>query len=272
VTAQQLFQVSAPAFSVEGGGRRMAQKRFGNSFREALWETFDKKCFHCGGELLLLDMQVDHIVPEHFHFGEEDKRKSVLAEIGLSETFDIQGNENLAPSCVRCNSQKSGSILVGQATALALTRIKGKLPKLTENLKKKREDRSLEYFLRGVARSLDKGVFTPEELVRQVQKLVDNAQRDRDPNLTNFEVGRIWARAKPLGFTEHARRSMEEGRYLNSDLFEVLFESLMHGKATAVRVAGQSNQYLIEGPDNLRVMFSIFDSTVVILSVFRDDD
>jgi hypothetical protein len=250
----------------------MAQKQFGNRFREALWETFGKKCFHCGRELLFLDMEVDHIVPEHIHLGEEDKRKAALAEIGLPDSFDIQGNENLAPSCAKCNSQKSGSILVGHATALALTRIKHKLPKLDENLKKKKEDRSLEYFLMGVARSLEKGNFSSEELLRQVEKLVQNAKRERDPNLTHLEIGRIWAKSQSLGFTEHARQSMRARRYQNEDVFIAVFKGLMTGKATAVRVANQSNRYRIDGPDDLRVVFAIFDSTIVILSVFREGD
>jgi len=250
----------------------MAQQRFGNSFREALWETFGKKCFHCSGELLLVDMQVDHIIPEHFHLGEEDKRKAVLAEIGLPETFDIKGNENLAPSCARCNSQKSGSVLIGGATALALTRIKRRLPALEENLRKNKSDRSLEYILRAVGRSLDKGAFTPEELLSQMQKVIANAQRDRDPNIINLEIGRVWAMAKPLGFTEHARRRMEEGRFLASDVAQAVFDGLIIGRATAVKVAGQSDQYLIEGPDNLKVTFRIVGDIVVVLTVFKDPD
>jgi hypothetical protein len=207
----------------------MAQQRFGNSFREALWETFGKKCFHCSGELLLVDMQVDHIIPEHFHHGEEDKRKAVLTEVGLPETFDIRGNENLAPSCMNCNGQKGGSVLIGRATAVALTRIERKLSTLEGNLQKRREDRSLEFVLRSAARSLDKGAFSPEEFLRQAQKVVANAQRDRDPNLTNLEIGRVWNMAKSLGFTEHARRAMQESRLLASDVALALFEGLVVG-------------------------------------------
>jgi hypothetical protein len=61
----------------------MAQQKFSNSFREALWEAYGKKCFHCTGELLFADMQVDHIIPEQLHRGAVDKRESVLKEIGL---------------------------------------------------------------------------------------------------------------------------------------------------------------------------------------------
>ena len=100
----------------------MARQKFGNNFREALWETYGKKCFYCTGELLLADMGVDHIVPEHLHYADAAKREAALTEIGLPFDFDILGNGNLAPSCERCNGQKSGSVLIGRSAAIALTR------------------------------------------------------------------------------------------------------------------------------------------------------
>jgi 5-methylcytosine-specific restriction endonuclease McrA len=249
----------------------MAQQKFGNSFREALWETFEKKCFHCSRELLLVDMQVDHIVPEHLHQVGEDQRKAALAGIGLPDTFNILGNENLAPSCVRCNSTKSGSVLTGGATAIALTRIERKLPALDANQKKKREDRGLEAILLSVGRALDKGAFTPDELSRQFEKVVANWKRDRDPNIINFETG-IRNSAPSLGFTQNAKRNMESRRFTTKDVFQAVLGALIEGKFKAIKVADQNDRYLIEGPDNLNVAFAIKDDTVIVLSVFGGDD
>jgi hypothetical protein len=100
----------------------MAQQKFNNNFREALWETYGKKCFHCTGGLLLADMRVDHIIPEHLHHGDRQKREAVLTELGLPLEFDIQGHGNLAPSCDKCNSQKSGNS-IGNYCALSGTEI-----------------------------------------------------------------------------------------------------------------------------------------------------
>lgn len=115
----------------------MAQQKFSNSFREAVWETYGKKCFHCAGELLLVDMRVDHIGPEHLHYGDVVTQVAILADIGLPSDFDILGNGNLAPSCERCNGQKSGSILVGRSVAVALTRIERSRAVLEKNLKRR---------------------------------------------------------------------------------------------------------------------------------------
>ncbi|MCP1848400.1 MULTISPECIES: HNH endonuclease [unclassified Bradyrhizobium] len=237
-----------------------------------MWETFDKKCFHCSRELPFVDMRVDHIVPERLHHGEEEGRKAVLTKIGLPETFNILGNENLAPSCESCNGRKSGSILIEGATAVALTRIARKLPILEANRQKKREDRSLEFILRAVARSLDKGAFSSEELLNQIQKVVANAERDHDPSVARLEPGRIWAHAKPLGFTQQARQRMEARRFAANDVAQVVLEGFIGGSATARKIPSQIGQYLIEGPDDLDVEFAIEGATVVVLSVFRDDD
>ena len=75
--------------------------------------------------------------------------------------------------------------------------------------------------------------------------------------------------AKPLGFTEHARRAMEEGRFLTVDVAYAVLEGLVDGKATAARVPGRNDQYLIQGPENLNVGFAIKGPTVVVLTVFQ---
>jgi hypothetical protein len=62
----------------------MAQQKFSNAFREALWETYGKKCFYCTRELLLVDMRVDHVIPEHMHHSIPSARNPVLDEMGLS--------------------------------------------------------------------------------------------------------------------------------------------------------------------------------------------
>jgi 5-methylcytosine-specific restriction endonuclease McrA len=145
----------------------MAQQKFRNAFREALWETYGKKCFYCTRELLLVDMRVDHVIPEHLHHGIPSVKNPVLNELGLPAGFNILGRENLAPSCDRCNSLKSGDILIGTSPTVELTRIRRTLPKLEENLRKKKKDRELEDVLLTVGRSIELGKFTSQDFLEQ---------------------------------------------------------------------------------------------------------
>lgn len=243
----------------------MAQQKFSNSFREALWETHGKKCFHCRRELLFRDMRVDHIVPEHLHDGDADARAAVLSEIGLPSDFDILGQGNLAPSCDDCNSKKSGSILIGSSAAVALTRIKRSFPALEENLKKQRIERSLDSILRSVARSVKGGVYSLEDLKQELNKM--DLERDGSPSIVNLEVGKIYNRTPTLGFTPNARRIMDQHGLNSKDLARTVLDNFYDGEATAVRHRSFNNYYVIRGKDGFRLVFAIYDKTVVVLSL-----
>lgn len=75
----------------------MSTQRFTNVFREALWQTYRKKCFYCEGELMLADMCVDHVLPE-FLARNYTHRQTILNRAGIDGKFDILSFENLAPS------------------------------------------------------------------------------------------------------------------------------------------------------------------------------
>jgi hypothetical protein len=247
----------------------MAQQKFGNSFREALWETHGKKCFHCSRELLFVDMRVDHIVPEHLHHGETESRLAVLTEIGVPPDFNILGRENLAPSCGKCNGEKSGSVLIGRSTAVSLTRIERSLPALQANLQKRRDGKILDDTLRSVARSVDSGLFTHEQFLEQYRKLVTNDEGD-GLVFWNLEVGKIYNKIKSPGFTEHARRSMEARGLMESDIAEAFWDNLKEGTVTAAKVPGQGNQYVVQGT-NLRIVFAVFSTVIVVLTLSHSD-
>ena len=63
--------------------------------REAVYSKYDGHCAYCGRPIEYKDMQVDHKIPQ---------RKNSLPEIANQE-------ENLLPSCRRCNHYKRGNNL-----------------------------------------------------------------------------------------------------------------------------------------------------------------
>jgi hypothetical protein len=242
-------------------------QNFSNRFREALWETHGKKCFHCSRELLLVDMQVDHIIPEDLHHGDAETREDILTKLGLPVSFNILGNGNMAPSCARCNSGKSDSVLIGNTVAVALTRLDRSLPSLEERLQKGAKARGLEDILRAVARSVDSGKFTRQEFQKQFDKIVFDDDRNSEIKNFNFETGKIFNKSLPLGFTQRARQQMEERRFLPSDIGQAVLVGLAHGDADASKMSDDT--YRVRAPENLRIVFRIFGSTVVVLSVFE---
>lgn len=252
-------------------GDTMAQQRFTSSFREALWETYDKKCFHGGTELLLLDMRVDHIVPEHLHRGGEEERVSALTTLGLPLDFDILGHGNLVPSCERCNSQKGGLLLIGGAVAIALTRVQRNLPKLEENLKKLRKARQLEDILLAVARSLEKGVFTQAEFFEQLREMgiggSNETERSDEAALIPEDVwGEIDHKLEYRKLTHQKSLSIdslnEQRLTIGRDLFCL---SIYLGEITARKEASGSGLYVVES-NKREIVFTVANDTVTVVS------
>jgi predicted restriction endonuclease len=64
--------------------------------RKAVYEKFNGRCAYCGRVIEFKDMQVDHIIPQHIN-------------PKLNPNTDRE--ENLNPSCRRCNHYKRGNSL-----------------------------------------------------------------------------------------------------------------------------------------------------------------
>lgn len=246
----------------------MAQQKFGNRFRQALWETHGKKCFHCSEELLFVDMRVDHLVPEHYHHGAPAAREAMLAEAGLPQDFNILGHENLAPSCANCNDRKAGNVFVGGALIIAITRAGKQLHKLRANLDKKTGERALESLLRAAAASVDSGKFTREEFLSAVDQ---HLPAPNDIIELKFETGVVFNRPMTrFGFTEHAHRAMEARGLLAADIADAVLNGLTDGTATVARDDADENHYVIQGENDLKVVFVVVRGFVVVLTAYRD--
>jgi hypothetical protein len=159
----------------------MAQQKFSFAFREALWETYDGKCFHCTRSLLFRDMQVDHIIPEYLHYADSAEREPQLDRVGLPHDFDILGRGNMAPCCGECNGQKGGLVLIARSSAIALTRIAQKLPEFEKNLRAKKAVHEINKLAMMVMRSATKGKFDLEQFKAELEKLSPGRTDDGGP-------------------------------------------------------------------------------------------
>jgi hypothetical protein len=225
----------------------MAQQKFSNAFREALWETYGKKCFHCSRELYLFDMRVDHIIPEHLHRGPAARRDAVLAEIGLLPSFNILGSENLAPSCDHCNGRKSGSVLVDGTPRITLTEIRRKLPALEKNLSKQRKARAIEETFIAISRSIDQGKFTALEFARQLNKIAKTY-----PDMSAAVLESLVD--PPTEITKPARVSRKRGNNYTGlkvkiypDIAKLVLDGLDRGLVTAEKDARHPSRYVVKG-------------------------
>lgn len=86
----------------------MAMQKFSLYQRRAIWEIHGKRCAYCRDPLDYANVEIDHILPESL-LQNHVALEQMLATQGLTSAFDIQGLENLAPSCWKCNNRKSSA-------------------------------------------------------------------------------------------------------------------------------------------------------------------
>ena len=81
------------------------KKRFSYSERYAVWYTNEQRCWWCKEPLRLVEVTVDHVLPESL-LDDRDKRETILVEYGLPKDFNINGHENWLPCHHHCNQSK----------------------------------------------------------------------------------------------------------------------------------------------------------------------
>jgi len=68
------------------------------TLRVKIWNKYKQRCSYCGKHLLYHDMQVDHFIP----------LRSINRPPEYLDAEEINGFDNLMPSCRRCNHYKRG--------------------------------------------------------------------------------------------------------------------------------------------------------------------
>jgi hypothetical protein len=84
------------------------KRRFSYPERYAVWHCNGQRCWWCKQPLRLVEVTIDHVVPESLLYDEE-KRQAVLTEYGLPRDFKINGYENWLPCHNHCNQRKGSS-------------------------------------------------------------------------------------------------------------------------------------------------------------------
>lgn len=141
----------------------MANQKFSDKFRECLWKVHKEKCLYCENPIRFFDLEIDHLIPEYLIDNPEEFELK-KTEYGLEKTFDIQGVENLAPSCSKCNNSKSSNFFTIGQTAIFLAKIKARKNAFDECLNSKDKFRKLDNILLSIDRAIKNEVFSKSEL------------------------------------------------------------------------------------------------------------
>jgi 5-methylcytosine-specific restriction endonuclease McrA len=88
---------------------KRAKRRFSYAERYAVWHGNRRKCWWCKEPLWLVEVTVDHVLPESL-LNDAASREVALTEYGLSKQFNINGYENWLPCHNHCNQSKSSRL------------------------------------------------------------------------------------------------------------------------------------------------------------------
>lgn len=109
------------------------RSEFSTAERYAIWKVLGPNCRWCKTPVEYPDCQIDHIIPEKL-IEDDVKRKAVLKNYGLKDTFEINFFKNWIPVHPSCNLSKQGQVIEGAPIFLELLREVRKLSKETERI------------------------------------------------------------------------------------------------------------------------------------------
>jgi hypothetical protein len=118
---------------------------------------------YCRKPLFFKEFVIDHVIPETTA-NDAERLAGLRITHGLRVDFDILGDENLAPTCHACNSDKLDRILSPEHAALILTQVKHRLPKFYRLKARYQKQASVDDVMLGVSAALEKGLISPAEV------------------------------------------------------------------------------------------------------------
>jgi len=147
----------------------MSKRRFTNVDRRSIMEAHGARCFHCNAPIDYQQLEIDHLIPEAL-LADESGLFAVLRRYDLPEDFDLNGDQNLVPSCNACNGKKSNLLINPNQIAIYLALTQARAGKVAE-LRKKYGRRILtnKLFLDLVG-AYEAGTTNPKEIDRLTRK------------------------------------------------------------------------------------------------------
>lgn len=113
----------------------MSLAKFDNITRSALWGSYNYLCFYCNRPLEWDDLNIDHIVPEHYS-KDISAFEKVKTEYELDKNFDLNALYNLVPTHSKCNLRKSGGLFQKRTTLYYLGLTNKALKKIQDEIEK----------------------------------------------------------------------------------------------------------------------------------------
>jgi hypothetical protein len=141
----------------------MAQQRFTDIHRRAIWEAHGKRCIYCRQPLLFKELVIDHVIPLSVG-GDEEQFARIRSSHALGADFAIEGDHNLAPACHPCNAEKHAHLLEPERAALILQIVRNRVPEVRRLKVQYEESAGVDSIILGVVTALDRGLISLNQI------------------------------------------------------------------------------------------------------------
>jgi hypothetical protein len=123
------------------------------------------KCFWCEEPINFDNCQIDHVIPVSV----ETPIAELRVHYGLPTSFEIDGFENWAPSCVPCNRRKRAKLIFASPAFLVrLQEIRDRVPEAKAFAERCQRDREIAPSLANLRNAFQTGKITEQEILAAV--------------------------------------------------------------------------------------------------------
>jgi hypothetical protein len=174
-----------PCAAATGVDVWMAKGRISYGKRFALWQAHSGRCGYCGVPVRLLDMQVDHILPEWL-LSDPERFNRLKREYALEESFDLRDYCNWLPTHAACNRQKGATVPDRNFAVYFISLARGKIAKAKAEEERYAATRAADQVVGKLFAAVAGGVLTKEEVFDSLASLPEPVRSTFDPIVICF--------------------------------------------------------------------------------------
>jgi hypothetical protein len=165
----------------------VSKQRISDDKRWALWKAHRGRCPYCNEPVRLLDMQVDHVLPELLA-SDPARLASVKREYGLEDSFSLFDYDNWLPAHPACNRRKSGTV-PGRILALSLISIaKAKASLAREGEARLVGARRADDAVGKMIAAVQRGLISRQQVEAALARVPGAVRADFDPIVVGFSA------------------------------------------------------------------------------------
>jgi hypothetical protein len=161
----------------------MSKYRFSSEQKFALWRAYGGKCAYCHEPTRLLDVTIDHILPEYLA-EKPDELQKLIVRFNLGEDFSINNYCNWAPMHFGCNVKKNATVFESAPYYTGIARSKALIAQ--EEEQRAIKNREFDKALAVVARGIKQGLASKSQAITFLQSIKQAIIGFYDPIVVTF--------------------------------------------------------------------------------------